>query len=285
MSKRKPIPHESENIDRWMVSYADFVTLLFAFFVVMYAMSSVNEGKYRVLADTMTEAFKVAPKSPEPIQIGKENKAIKPEDTKPTILPIKPIRVLPKSERSYEREMKQIAQTVSQSVQPLIKKGLIKVTQHKLWVEIEMNSKILFPSADSELEEEAFPALKALAAVLKTLPNSIDVEGHTDNVPINNDLFPSNWELSAARSASVVHLFTSYGVNPRRLSSIGYAEFRPIANNTTAQGRLRNRRVKVVILADKNARRIVEIDRDISQAERESVSSNVNEQVNSAGEL
>ena len=276
MMRRKPIPHECDNTDRWMVSYADFVTLLFAFFVVMYAMSSVNEGKYRVLADTMTEAFKVAPKSPDPIQIGKENKVV--SSSKPSIEAIKPVKILPKSQRTYKREMKQIAETVSKSVQPLIDKGLIKVTQNKLWVEIEMNSKILFSSADSELEEEALPALKALAGVLKKLPNSIDVEGHTDNLPINNELFPSNWELSAARAASVVHLFTDYGVNPRRLSSIGYAEFRPIANNSTEEGRVRNRRVKVVILADKNARRIVEIDRDIGQAEREGVSPSIKEE-------
>lgn len=273
MSKRKPISHESENTDRWMVSYADFVTLLFAFFVVMYAMSSVNEGKYRVLADTMTEAFKVAPKSPDPIQIGKENKAL--NNSKPSLEKIETIKVLKKSQRTYEREMKQIAETVSKSVQPLIDKGLIKVTQHKLWVEIEMNSKILFSSADSELEEEAFPALKSLAQVLKKLPNSIDVEGHTDNLPINNELFPSNWELSAARAASVVHLFTNYGVDPKRLSSIGYAEFRPIADNSTVAGRIKNRRVKIVILADKNARRIVEIDRNIGQAEEEGVSSTI----------
>ena len=283
MARRKTIPHETENTDRWMVSYADFVTLLFAFFVVMYAISSVNEGKYRVLSDTMNEAFKVAPKSPDPIQIGKENKAVSSTETTKNI--IKPIKVLPKSQRSYELEMKQIEQKVNKSVQPLIDKGLIKVTKHDLWVEIEMNSKILFSSADSELEDEAFPALKALAGVLKTLPNSIDVEGHTDNVPINNELFPSNWELSASRAASVVHLFTNYGVDPTRLSSIGYAEFRPIANNSTSEGRLRNRRVKIVILADKNARRIVEIDRDIGQAEREGVSSTNSSNVNAEGGL
>jgi len=283
MARRKSISHESENTDRWMVSYADFVTLLFAFFVVMYAISSVNEGKYRVLADTMTEAFKVAPKSPDPIQIGKENKVV--SSSKPTNEIIKPIKILPKSQRTYEKEMKQIAETVSKSVQPLIDKGLIKVTQNKLWVEIEMNSKILFSSADSELEEEAFPALKALATVLKKLPNSVDVEGHTDNVPINNELFPSNWELSAARAASVVHLFTNYGVDPRRLSSIGYAEYRPIASNSTSDGRLRNRRVKIVILADKNARRIVEIDRDISQARKEGVSSSTRNKEQKEGGL
>ena len=283
MARRKPISHESDNTDRWMVSYADFVTLLFAFFVVMYAMSSVNEGKYRVLSDTMTEAFKVAPKSPDPIQIGKESKVISSATQSKDI--IKPIEVLPRKSRSYEFEMKQIAETVSKSVQPLIDKGLINVTQHKLWVEVEMNSKILFSSADSELEDEALPALKALAEVIKTLPNSIDVEGHTDNVPINNELFPSNWELSASRAASVVHLFTSYGVDPKRLSSIGYAEFRPVTSNATSEGRLRNRRVKIVILADKNARRIAEIDRDISQTEGEGVSSSNSTKVNTEGGL
>lgn len=283
MARRKPITHESDNVDRWMVSYADFVTLLFAFFVVMYAISSINEGKYRVLSDTMTEAFKIAPKSPKPIQIGKEHKVIRAQ--KPSSEIIKPIKILPQSQRTYEREMKQIAETVSKSVQPLIDKGLIKVTQNKLWVEIEMNTKILFSSASSELEDEAYPALKALAGVLKTLPNSIDVEGHTDNLPINNELFPSNWELSAARAASVVHLFTRYGVNPKRLSSIGYAEYRPISSNATAEGRLRNRRVKVVILADKNARRIVEIDRNIGQAKREGVSSPNSKKASAEGAL
>jgi len=269
MARRKPISEDADNTDRWMVSYADFVTLLFAFFVVMYAISSVNEGKYRVLSDTMTEAFKVAPKSAEPIQIGKENKVV--SSSKPANETIKPIKILPKSTRTYENEMKQIAETVSKSVQPLIDKGLIKVSQHKLWVEIEMNTKILFPSASSELEDEAFPALNALAGVLKTLPNSVDVEGHTDNLPINTELFPSNWELSAARAASVVNLFARYGVDPKRLSSIGYAQYRPVAENITADGRLRNRRVKVVILADRNARRIVEIDRNIGQAQTKGV--------------
>ncbi len=283
MTRRKSISHESENTDRWMVSYADFVTLLFAFFVVMYAISSVNEGKYRVLADTMTDAFKVAPKSSEPIQIGKESKTVSSSTSRSEI--VKPIKILPKSERTYENEIKQIAETVSKSVQPLIDQGLINVTQHKLWVEIEMNSKILFSSADSELEDEALPALKALAEVLKKLPNAIDVEGHTDNVPISNELFPSNWELSSARAASVVNLFTRYGVNPRRLSSIGYAEFRPATSNATKAGRLRNRRVKVVILADKNARRIVEIDRDIGQAKRGDVSSSAKQKAGVDGDL
>lgn len=270
MARRKSISHESDNTDRWMVSYADFVTLLFAFFVVMYAISSVNQGKYRVLSDTLTEAFKTPPKSPAPIQIGKSQKSIGEAQDKQVA---KPIQILPKPEHTYELEMQQIADTVSKSVQPLIDKGLIKVKQDKLWVEIEMNTSILFASASAELEDEALPALRSLAEVLKTLPNHIDVEGHTDNLPIKTEVYPSNWELSAARAASVVHLFSRYGVNPKHLTSIGYAEFHPIADNSTEAGRLRNRRVKVVILADKNARRIVEINRNVGEDKTKGVKS------------
>ena len=258
MPRRKPITHETENTERWMVSYADFVTLLFAFFVVMYAISSVNDGKYRVLSDTLTDAFQTPPKSSQPIQIGEPVKSVIQEEQKPA--PIE-VNILPKSNEHYEEAMKQIADTVSSAVQPLIDKGLIKVNQDKLWVEIEMNTSILFPSASSDLEDEAFPALKALSNALKDLPNHIDVEGHTDNIPIRNEIFPSNWELSAARAASVVNLFTRNGVDPAKLSAIGYGEHRPITSNDSVDGRLKNRRVKVVILADKNARRLAEIDR------------------------
>lgn len=278
MARRKPIPEESDNIDRWMVSYADFVTLLFAFFVVMYAISSVNEGKYRVLSDTLTEAFKVAPKSPEPIQIGKESTVIKQQEGRGEAV-VKPVQILPKPVNSYEEEMKQVAESVSQAVQPLIDQGLIKVTQDKLWVEVEMKTEPLFASASSEVEDEAFPPLKKLAAILKTLPNSIDVEGHTDNLPIRNEIFLSNWELSAARAASVVHLFTKFGVDPKRMSSIGYGEYRPVASNATSAGRLKNRRVKVVILATKNSRRIAEINRTISEdSESEAATGSENSQ-------
>lgn len=262
MARRRSISHESENTDRWMVSYADFVTLLFAFFVVMYAISSVNQGKYRVLSDTLTEAFKKPPKSPNPIQIGKTPRSLAEMESKEVV---KPIEILPKPDDTFTLEMKKIAKNVSKAVQPLIDKGLIKVKQDKLWVEIEMNTSILFASASAEPEDEALPALKSLAEVLKTLPNHIDVEGHTDNVPIKTEIYPSNWELSAARAASVVHLFSRYGVNPKHMSSIGYAEFHPIADNSTEAGRLKNRRVKIVILADKNARRIEEINHGVDQ--------------------
>lgn len=264
MSRRKHQPEEHENTERWLVSYADFITLLFAFFVVMYSMSSVNEGKYRVLSDTMVEAFKTPPKSPTPIQIGEPTKAVQPADgkvKKPEI-----IKLRPKESAAPDQAMKDIARDIKQSLKPLVDRGLIKVDQDKLWVTIEMKSNILFASASAELEDEARPVLRQLAGVLSKLPNHIDVEGHTDNLPISTEIFRSNWELSAARAASVVHLFSRNGVIPGRLTAIGYGEYRPVAENTTSEGRLKNRRVAVVILADKNARRMLEIERQMNDS-------------------
>ncbi len=257
MSRRKRRQEEPENTDRWLVSYADFITLLFAFFVVMYSMSSINEGKYRVLSDTMEEAFKTPPKSPDPIQIGKERKTLKTVET--TINEISLIGVKP-SITPRAQQMEHIAEDLQRNLAPLVDKKLIKITRDKLWVKVEMNNRILFASGNAHLTERGYPILEELAEVVRNLPNHIDVEGHTDNRPIRTSTYPSNWELSAARAASVVHLFTRNGVDPKRLSAIGYGQYRPVASNSSAKGRRRNRRVVVVILADKNARRMMEIE-------------------------
>lgn len=257
-SRRKRTIVDNENVDRWLVSYADFITLLFAFFVVMYAISSINEGKYRVLSDTLIAAFNTPPKSSEPIQIGKPITEPTAQQTAPGIA--KPIRVEPPKVDDQKARMARIANRVTASLQPLINRDEIKVTYNKLWVEVEIRSSILYSSGSAELEIEAYEPLKKLARVIKDLPNFVDVEGHTDNLPIKTSRYPSNWELSASRAASVVHLFAQQGVAPERLSAIGLGQFRPVASNNTVEGRRKNRRVKVVILADKNARRAAAIE-------------------------
>lgn len=257
--RRKRSIVESDNVDRWLVSYADFITLLFAFFVVMYAISSVNDGKYRVLSDTLVEAFKTPPKALEPIQVGKPVEGTAPAPDTSVGVP-KPIRVEPPKVEQQERRMARIANRIKRNLQPLIDKQMIKVTSNSLWVEVEINTAILYSSGSAVLEIEAFDPLKKLAVMLAEIPNYVDVEGHTDNLPISNAVYPSNWELSAARAASVVQLFVKNGVAPERLSAIGYGEFRPSTENDTVEGRRQNRRVRVVILADKNARRMQEIE-------------------------
>ncbi len=264
MKRHRHHEDEADNTERWMVSYADFVTLLFAFFVVMYSMSSINDGKYRVLSDTMVAAFHTPPKSTEPIQLGKPQKTMQQVESvleKPKLV-IKPQQVVDQGQTA------RIATDIKSAMQPLIDKNLIKVTYDKLWVEVELSNSILFPSAEADLQPDAYPILKKLAGVLKDLPNHIDVEGHTDNLPIRNELYRSNWELSASRAASVVHLLARNGIAPIRMAAIGYGEYRPVADNSTAAGRRRNRRVVMIILADKNARRMLEIERQAGRKQQ-----------------
>ena len=267
MARRKK-QEEHENHERWLVSYADFITLLFAFFVVMYSISSVNEGKYRVLSDAMITAFSTPSKSLEPIQIGEPIKT--PLDIStgveldaiklPNIsLPVEERLPLEVDERSMQTEqdkknMQAISEKIMKAMSGLIDTDQIKVRRTDKWIEVEISSKILFQSGGALLQYEAVPVLVDLARILREFPNSVRVEGFTDNQPIETEVFPSNWELSAGRAASVVHLLTDEGVDPHRLAAIGYGEYRPIADNSTLEGRIRNRRVVVLILSEEAER-------------------------------
>ena len=277
---RKKRPEEHENHERWLVSYADFITLLFAFFVVMYSVSSVNEGKYRVLSDSIIAAFRDPARSLEPIQVGELIRT--PVQTQEGLdrskFIIRPIKVpLPAVEKGRKKEEKKeeappvkqeqqdsqdgldqasknLADSIEQAMSDLVDEGLIQVRRDKRWIEVEIKTSILFPSGSAELSPRSIPVLTKLAEKLRPLDNIIHVEGFTDNVPINTFEFPSNWELSAARAASVVHLFTRLGVDPRRMAAIGYGEYRPVASNDSAEGRSRNRRVVLVIMSGADAR-------------------------------
>ncbi len=286
---RKQRQEEHENLERWLVSYADFVTLLFAFFVVMYSISSINEGKYRVLSDALVAAFRSTPRSMEPIQVGRIAKApvnarnqmlnrpavLSAPMTTPVTLPSagsihSPVRrsasagTGPRGQGSTGKAghgaavLEKIAADLERSLEPLVKEGLIKVRRHALWIEVEIRTKILFPSGSAVLASAAAPVLDRIAGILKSFPNAIHVEGFTDNVPIHTLAYPSNWELSAARAASVVHLFMKDGVAPHRMAAIGYGEYRPVASNATAEGRSRNRRVVLVVLAGTNTRTLLD---------------------------
>jgi chemotaxis protein MotB len=149
-----------------------------------------------------------------------------------------------------ERQLTTIADRLTATLAPLIDRGMITVRRTELWIEVEINSDILFTTGSATLDVRARDTLSSLAQVLHDAPNGVRVEGHTDNIPIATTMFPSNWELSAARAASVVHLFADQGVQPARLAMVGYGQFRPREDNASAEGRNRNRRVMVIILAD-----------------------------------
>ena len=248
MPRKKPKHEEHENHERWLVSYADFITLLFAFFVVMYALSSINEGKYRVLADSIVEAFReVAPSSDKPIPMGKQYTEILQGRGQP-IGQGAPRRPEEKAKAAERERMKKLASNVMEAMAPLVQKGQVRVTQSSKGISVEINASVLFSSAEAKLQPASIQSLAAVAQVLAKVDNPVKVEGHTDNLPIRSEYFPSNWELSSARAGSVVRLFVEQGVDPARLEAIGYADNRSVDTNNTPEGRARNRRVNILII-------------------------------------
>jgi chemotaxis protein MotB len=241
---RRRKEEEHENHERWLVSYADFITLLFAFFVVMYAVSSVNEGKYRVLSDSISSAFRNIPGNTAGAMM-----QVNPNAPMPVTIPIrKPAPTSLKTDTNREKNkelLRNKAKEITEALAPLVQQGQVRVTEGALGITVEINASVLFESGEARLQLPARLALTAVGQILATTDFPITVEGHTDNAPINTPLFPSNWELSGSRAASVVRLFIETGVDPRRLTATGYAEQRPVADNATPEGRQRNRRVAI----------------------------------------
>lgn len=245
---RRRREEEHENHERWLVSYADFITLLFAFFVVMYAISSVNEGKYKVLSNSLTNAFRNTTGEPGGQPIATIQGA--------PLLPVKPIAKpdkLPDQKKMEEKKneqrqkMRNVADDIKNALQPLIAQGKVKLLETSRGVTVEINDSILFPAGQARLQPASISAMQAIAQVLADSDFPITIEGHTDNVPIATPQFPSNWELSAMRATTVLRLFNEGGVGAERLTAIGYGETRPLETNTTLEGRARNRRVSILI--------------------------------------
>jgi chemotaxis protein MotB len=249
MARKKP-PEEHENLERWLVSYADFITLLFAFFVVMYAISSLNEGKYRVMSDSLVSAFKESPRSEKLIELASKNPELLSGSGKPIgkMLQQPQADAVAGERKQAADRMKKVAKNVLDVMQPLVREGQVRVTQSPRGVTVEINASVLFKSGEAVLQPQSTETLAAVARVLSQVENPVQVEGHTDNIPINSLSFPSNWELSSSRAGSVVRLFTEQGVPAARMVAIGYADNRPVDTNATLEGRGRNRRVNVLIL-------------------------------------
>ena len=279
--------------DRWMVSYADFITLLFAFFVVMYAMSSVNEGRYRVLSGVLSSAFsqgdRTAPGAastspgepadakpraassvaavaapapvasiPSPAAPAPASAEIEPAGPPATTPSADPGDLVDRAEvaRTAVRvqHMRQLATAIDERLQALVRDGQVQVTRGARGIAIEINAAVLFDPAHAELKPDSFVALRSLAEVLQGFVEPLQIEGHSDDVPIATREFKSNWELSAARAASVGRFLIDQGVAPARIGIAGYAEFRPLVGNANAQSRARNRRVTLVILSADDAK-------------------------------
>lgn len=280
MARRRP--HEDHiNHEAWAIPYGDLMTLLLAFFVVMYAISSLNEGKYRVVSDALSSAFGGPPRTIVPIQLGKsqlrgssfdrpslQTAAAKtgPASTSAvTSVRVRQMLDMPtfgrhhvndktvESEQQLLRErdtqLNSLGAQIQDALTELVRQKLVTVRRGRTYLEVEIQSDILFASGVAEPSTIATATVRKLAAVLRAAPNALRVEGYTDDVPISTALFRSNWELSAARAASVVHVLVGEGIGPERLAVVGYGQHQPIADNNTVEGRNANRRVLLVILA------------------------------------
>ena len=256
MGRRKHA-EEHVNHERWLVSYADFITLLFAFFVVMYSISQVNESKYRVLSNTLTDAFNQPELQVRPIEVGEVAKSNPLNFVELSAKAIKDKDGVGDNEHEQSAEtpdsseipeqFKEISNKIEQALGALIRQNMVTLRGNEQWLEIEMRSSLLFDSGDATLGNKALELLGQIAEILKGQQVPVRVEGFTDNVPIKSARFPSNWELSSARAAAVVQLFIEEGIDPGKLMATGYGEFQPIAPNDTPENRTKNRRVVLMI--------------------------------------
>jgi chemotaxis protein MotB len=230
--KRKKV-EEHDNVERWMVSYADFVTLLFCFFTAMFAISNVDSNKLGKFVESMRTAFNASGSRGNSFSI------------------IEGVQIFNPLDVEVESDVKNILGTLLSK-----SKGSIDVKRDSRGVVISVADKYFFDSGSSDLKENSRDVLDKIASVLNRYLNMIRIEGHTDNVPINNGNFPSNWELSASRAINVAkYLVKSHNIQPNRITTVGYSEYKPVASNDTLEGRGKNRRVEIVILTEKETRK------------------------------
>lgn len=241
MRKRRYVPDSDENHDRWLISYADLVTLLFAFFVVMYAISQVNDGKYRTLSQSLNSAF-AAREGVRLIELPATDQSARMQVE---IDELRAHRAAQKAQERRERADK-AAKDIQQALSALTRDGQASVTQGALGITVDLDSKFLFGPGESVLEPAARDIIGAVARVLLYTDFPLVIEGHTDNVPAGGRL-GSNWELSAVRAGAVTRVFADEGILATRLTAAGLADQRPVADNTTEEGRAKNRRVSIRI--------------------------------------
>jgi len=232
--------------DRWLVSYADFITLLFAFFVVLYAFAVADKQKpvqISAAIDTAFQslaAFNGAPAQPSTAQGSSAGSRFSAEPTlSENEMPALAIR------DDLNRIRRELQRTLSRQ----INNRTIAIQMGRDGLVISLREAGFFPSGSATPRPDSVPILREIAASLGHTPYDVRIEGHTDNVPMHNAEFDSNWELSSARATRIARLFLGmHAIDPSHLSAAGYAEFHPVAGNDTPEGRAENRRVDLVVL-------------------------------------
>ncbi|HHF98134.1 MAG TPA: flagellar motor protein MotB [Candidatus Aerophobetes bacterium] len=219
MKKRKKRKTEESGDPVWLTTFADAMSLMLTFFVMIFAATSLNKGKVEQALGSLRGALGVM------------------EKTKPAI--VSPTQIV--------RESEAIAGKIRYAVTSRGLSREVRVEVVKGGVRVSLSSPILFDLGKANLKRDIFPLLDEIAALLREIPNEIVIEGHTDNLPIHTERFPSNWELSSARAISVARYFIDKGIAPLRIGVVGYADSRPLFPNDTPEHRAKNRRVEIFI--------------------------------------
>jgi chemotaxis protein MotB len=254
---RRPIDNKPQNHERWVISYADLMTLLLAFFIVMYAVSNVNSSKFQQMAEAFSTAFIGKTPTIKASGMAAAEKAPFENLPAPVRAPVitreAEVKHLPHALRQrVEQQVEKLADAYEQLTRLLagmIREGKVRVSMEPFGVVIDINAVVLFDSGKADLTSGAVQLIEQVAGVLKDLNYRIQVNGFTDNAPIHSAQFDSNWDLSAARAISVVKRFVADGIDPTLLVGAGYSEYHPIASNDIPEGMAMNRRVSIVVVS------------------------------------
>ncbi len=241
MARRSKPAHS--NHERWLVSYADFITLLFAFFVMMYAHSQTDKAQAARISEAFREAMAEGRITHALTRLLKNPPPSSPRASEIAAPPVgKGYELLP--------SLRQLQETLKKEIDA----GRLEVRMEKRGLVISLREATFFPSGGDVFEPTSLPILEVIANEIRGQPHPIRLEGHTDSIPIHNPRFRSNWDLSAARGIAMLELFeTRFNIPRKRMAIAGFAETAPVASNDTPEGRARNRRVDIVVLNEEGA--------------------------------
>jgi chemotaxis protein MotB len=252
MGDRRRKPAEHENHERWLVSYADFITLLFAFFVVMFASSQTDKSKAKQISEAVEKALADGKTIGVPPTVAKVLGGTVDDKGQGNAQMRGPGGAQKADKESPAPDILELTpslKSLSQELRDEIKAGKVEVSMEPRGLVVSLKQAAFFPSGTDTVDPSTFPIIAKLAAALKDVSNPLQVEGHTDSIPIHTARFHSNWELSAARSIAMRELLaTRFGVDHHRMIIVGFADTLPEASNDTPEGRATNRRVNIVIL-------------------------------------
>lgn len=250
---------EQDNVERWLVSYADYMTLLFALFVVLYAMAMVNEKPFETATESIGRVFQANEEQVKnrghgddilPVNSAKTNKRLFGNDILenpgPELVP-GDVMLSNVSEAQVGTTLTSLEEDLHEALYELVESGYAQLQIDGDWLEIELNSGLLFPSGSSSPTNAAKDILQVIYQVIADASNYIRVRGYTDNQAIETEIFSSNWELSVFRATAILRILEELTVNPARMAIEGYGQYYPNADNSTATGRAKNRRVVIAI--------------------------------------